>query len=189
MLTTGSTYTTINGYAAYNTGTSVPVYYTSGFGSSLVDQSGRTAPCPTSFSAVSYTIFETSPSGFPQITGYTCGHLWDFNALYRTIQVVTTTTSQPPTTTVTTTPGPTKTTTSDIGTNPTTTAVPHPDPDPPAPAPASRSKAWIAGVVVGPVVGLALTGLLGWWIVHRRKAGTKAAAGRNSQYYGQPVAT
>ncbi|KAF1830028.1 hypothetical protein BDW02DRAFT_573406 [Decorospora gaudefroyi] len=59
------------------------------------------------------------------------------------------------------------------------------------------SNAWIAGAVVGPIVGLALIGLVAWLLIRRRKkktqyrpaATTEGAAGPNEppQYYPPPM--
>ncbi|UPX20720.1 uncharacterized protein EKO05_0010945 [Ascochyta rabiei] len=57
----------------------------------------------------------------------------------------------------------------------------------------SSSKAWIAGVVVGPIIGLALIGFLAWFCIRRRKRSNTtatAAAPPPSTYntHPQPVA-
>ncbi|KAF9693921.1 hypothetical protein EKO04_007981 [Ascochyta lentis] len=53
----------------------------------------------------------------------------------------------------------------------------------------SSSKAWIAGVVVGPILGLALIGFLAWFCIRRKKRSsntTTAAAGAPNPYTTHP---
>src|ERR1700755_2371334 len=58
----------------------------------------------------------------------------------------------------------------------TTTPTPTPTPIPP---PAPSSKAWIAGAVVGPIVGLAIIAGLIFWIIQLKRKGKNNAPAAN----------
>ncbi|KAJ4359126.1 hypothetical protein N0V95_002450 [Ascochyta clinopodiicola] len=65
-------------------------------------------------------------------------------------------------------------TTSDAGSD-NAPATPSLIPDT-TPKKKSSSKAWIAGVVIGPIIGLALIGFLAWFCIRRKKRSNPTAA-------------
>lgn len=117
------------------------------------------------------TIYQTSPFGSPTASNMFCAELWQAYTVYREFPASTTaTTSSVPTVTVTrggsplhpTTPTSTASTTSSAA---SATASAGSDG-----SKSDSSNAWIAGAVVGPVVGLAIiAGIIAWLVIRRRR--------------------
>lgn len=110
------------------------------------------------------TIYETYPFGKPSAKNYKCRLGWSAHTIYRAFAKETTTSLEPPAPTdvPSVTPSPNQSTTPDA------------DPQASSAAPAetqeansdqgetSGSKAWIAGAVAGPIVGLAVLAFVFW---------------------------
>ncbi|KAK7920477.1 hypothetical protein PG985_008499 [Apiospora marii] len=133
-------------------------------------------------------VISISPHVTPIWTVFQCGRNWKANTVYRRVAVGSTISTGRASTA--TTPGTSPATTP--ATPPSGTAIPLPtgtetgSTELPAPAPAS-SQAWIAGAVIGPVVGCALVGLLVWWITrHRMKKASAATAAGSAGWTGGP---
>lgn len=149
-------------------------------------------------------VIYISPHVTPIWTVFLCGRNWRANTIYRKLPVARSTTCKIPTaltlnslmlgysclardraTTATA-----SSTTATLATPPSMTAIPLPtstetkSPDVPSPAPAS-SQAWIAGEVIGPMVGCALIDILIWWITRYRMERTAAGSvgGANGTYH------
>lgn len=129
-------------------------------------------------------IFATSPDILPSAVNYACRGTWYANTVYRQIVATTTVSSSlassslaPSTITLgPSTPTFTLTSTSASST-PTSTLLPAPTP---------QNKAWIAGAVIGLVIGIALvvTAII-WW--RRRRARVKSGSNQAVvQSYGDP---
>ncbi|KAK7978188.1 hypothetical protein PG988_005678 [Apiospora saccharicola] len=136
------------------------------------------------------TVYDTSPIGSQTLGSgahvtYGCNTNWSAATVYRTLDVPSSTTSSSPgTTTTSATPA----SSTSIAFPTSTGTGGKTDAATPTPAP---SQAWIAGAVVGPIVGCALVGLLVWWIMRQRMkkaAAVAPAAGPTAQVnstYGQ----
>ncbi|KAJ5811152.1 hypothetical protein N7447_010668, partial [Penicillium robsamsonii] len=174
-MTDPKTWTTSGNYAAGCNGNSCR-FATNCANNNITYDDGLIGSCGSA-TCVTMTIFQTFPYATPSASNIFCGFRWKANTIYRELEATTTESSTAPpssptpsTTTLrtgqfpTTTPAPTKpisTTGSSVSQSPTSTA---------ATTTTSSSKAWIAGVVVGPIAGIALiAGLIFWWN-YRRKA-------------------
>lgn len=111
---------------------------------------------------VEMTIFAQSPNVLPSAYNYGCRVGWKANTIYRELAATTTSASSIASSTSSagpTTPMATISSTS-VSSTPTST---------PLPASGSPNRAWIAGAVIGPVVGTALIAVaVIWW----RRRGT-----------------
>ncbi|KAI2794571.1 hypothetical protein POX_a01170 [Penicillium oxalicum] len=119
------------------------------------------------------TIFQTSPYGTPSATNIFCADAWSAFSVYRELPVPTTTsTSSSVDSTLSTTqsdprtslPIPSQTSPSASQTNTSASQTSTSSPSPPE---SHSSKAWIAGVVVGVIAGLAI--IVGLFFFFRRK--------------------
>lgn len=147
------------------------------------------------------TIYQTWPNGSPLWITYFCAQNWAANTVYRQLQVTSSTTCKTgfpipyssyvpvvisvlrklwvatSTSSTSTTAATTTSASPGSSTNPTATSTQtgqHTDlADAAVRAP---SQAWIAGAVVGPIVGCALVGFLVFWIMRRRAKKASAAA-------------
>ncbi|KAF2129297.1 hypothetical protein P153DRAFT_385513 [Dothidotthia symphoricarpi CBS 119687] len=127
---------------------------------------GATAVCAGGATCADMTIFATSPNILPSAHNIACRLAWSANTVYRNLavttsssRIVTSSTSSPTPTASASTSSSTSTISSvSVSATPTSTS--------PA-APTSQSKAWIAGAVIGPIIGIVLiVGAIFWW---RRK--------------------
>jgi len=131
---------------------------------------GQLYYCGSTQTCYTMTIFQTSPFGGPSTLNIFCEQGWTANTIYRELPAQTTsssTTSSDTSATSTSSPSATSTSQSTIlipatPPSPATTQAPTPSP----------SKAWIAGAVIGSIVGISLI-YLAFWIGGRR--GKKAA--------------
>lgn len=133
------------------------------------------------------TIFETYPNGLPSAHNFACRGAWKAHTVYRELPASTTTSEiAPPLTTVS--PDETAdfpTASMEVVTALTNAASPTAGPSPLNEESQSKiSKAWIAGAVLGPLVGLALVlgGIL-WWL--RRVRQQRAAQELEAQEHWQ----
>ncbi|KAK8134574.1 hypothetical protein PG984_006586 [Apiospora sp. TS-2023a] len=165
--------------------------YTNASGAYLTALDSSSMDCTGSWTIISMTILNHQADA----AGYTyldCRQTWRANTIYRTLDVANSATCKVPrsssgTEKLANAKAPTPyyvASKSDTATTPATpqssAAIPSPSStDKGSPSAPASSQAWIAGAVVGPVVGCALVGLLVWWIMRHRmkKAAAAAAAG------------
>lgn len=156
-------------------------------GSSVIYSGGSTEVCTKNTKCFVLTMLESPPNVGPMAFNYGCRMGWP-NTAYRTWDVITTPS----------TPGPSDA--PSIGRSLISSVLSAPTSEPPisdgdlidnaprtspSPLPTNSSnsqdgsgsgggsKAWIAGAVVGPIVGIALVGAGVWFLLRRRKRGSE----------------
>ncbi|KAH8679491.1 hypothetical protein BGZ61DRAFT_535878 [Ilyonectria robusta] len=126
---------------------------------------GSSTSCGT-FSCVSMTIFQTSPDGLPSATNIKCRQGWRAYTVYRELETrkLTVASLETSSTFAESTSNErgiaeatSSETTSATSTGATASAEPTSEPK------KSKSKAWIAGAVVGSIAGLAVISGAGWF--------------------------
>ncbi|XPS76708.1 hypothetical protein M3J09_008755 [Ascochyta lentis] len=110
---------------------------------------------------VKMTIFAASPNITPSAYNYRCRSNWLANTVYRELAAATTSSSL--TTSSASSPSPTGQSSTPSNTNVSTSATSTPESAP-------ASKVWIAGAVIGPIVGIALIAAALFW---RRRRSNK----------------
>jgi LPXTG-motif cell wall-anchored protein len=145
-------------------------------GSTSLTNTLTTRPCTsiwTAASDASFTacntalMFENERDTNPKVN-VVCGvqpQIWSY---YRQQPAITTSAIISRPTPSSPSPGPTTTTNPGLQTPAILTATPEPEPE------KKESKAWIAGAVVGPLLGLALIGLGAFFFIRRKKNKTNA---------------
>ncbi|XP_014556811.1 hypothetical protein COCVIDRAFT_15810 [Bipolaris victoriae FI3] len=133
---------------------------------------GSVWPCTGEVSCVQATIYATSPAGLPSAVNYGCRMNWKAYTIYRELPATTTSLSTltssapPPPLSVTSTevvPTPTLVVSASPSIDVSTSrldvmqATPNPESElRSGPEPERQNKTWIAGAVIGPVIGIAL---------------------------------
>ncbi|CRK13429.1 hypothetical protein BN1723_010012 [Verticillium longisporum] len=150
--------------------------------------------CAESFACETMTIYETYPFGKPSAKNYKCRLGWSAHTIYRAFAEETTTSLEPPAPTdvPSVTPSPNRSTTPD--TDPQTSSVASAETQEANfdQGETSGSKAWIAGAVAGPIVGLAVLAFVFWLgMRHQRRkkvpADEAAAAGDKPRELHEPL--
>ncbi|EUC50743.1 hypothetical protein COCMIDRAFT_81148 [Bipolaris oryzae ATCC 44560] len=133
---------------------------------------GSVWPCSGEVSCVQATIYATSPAGLPSAVNYGCRMNWKAYTIYRELPATTTSlsalTSATPTPPMSVTPAEVVSTSTvvvsaslSIGVSTSRLDVVEATSNPESelrsgPEPERQNKAWIAGAVIGPVVGISL---------------------------------
>ncbi|EUC34617.1 hypothetical protein COCCADRAFT_25290 [Bipolaris zeicola 26-R-13] len=133
---------------------------------------GSVWPCTGEVSCVQATIYATSPAGLPSAVNYGCRMNWKAYTIYQELPATTTSLSTltssapPPPLSVTSTevvPTPTLVVSASPSIDVSTSrldvmqATPNPESElRSGPEPERQNKTWIAGAVIGPVIGIAL---------------------------------
>ncbi|KAF2829397.1 hypothetical protein CC86DRAFT_189089 [Ophiobolus disseminans] len=110
------------------------------------------------------TIFAKSPKVAPSAFNYACRTGWLAHTVYRELAATTTSSSSLPSSTIT--PGISMPTATPSSTSVSIASTPTASSSPPGD---QASKAWIAGAVIGPLVGVSLIGALVFWWRRRGK--------------------
>ncbi|OAG04029.1 uncharacterized protein CC84DRAFT_1261047 [Paraphaeosphaeria sporulosa] len=124
-------------------------------------------PDATSWSVCNTGLMYENTADFDPVTNIFCGASASRFTYYRVRPSESTSSSSEFSTPASTSAHPTDTS---LGPADSATSTPSPTPLPQPTKP--KSKAWIAGAVVGPIIGLALIGLLAWFLLVRRKKKT-----------------
>ncbi|KAM0818177.1 hypothetical protein AB5N19_03986 [Seiridium cardinale] len=161
----GKAWVTSASYAADCTDSASCLFPVGCGSNSLTYGNGDVQDCGSQASCVAFTIFQTSPYGLPSAMNYGCRAAWSAYTVYRanpaTAAVTSTTMSTQKTSEVSTTAAPLTTAATQ-----SQTAMPTPDP---SASSTSESKAWIAGAVIGPIVGLAIIALIVWFLMRKKR--------------------
>ncbi|KAJ4370881.1 hypothetical protein N0V86_008574 [Didymella sp. IMI 355093] len=123
-------------------------------------------------------LYENDRDSSPE-TNVNCGpsnYNWSYYRSQPADAKTTSTRTQPRSSTVTPTDG--------AGADPASTVIP----EVPEKKKKKSSKAWIAGVVVGPILGLALIGFLAWFCIRKKKSKKAATPLPPATYNSQPAA-
>ncbi|KAJ5475939.1 hypothetical protein N7475_001668 [Penicillium sp. IBT 31633x] len=174
-LTDPATWTTSGNYAR-GCATSGPCgYATDCQSNSITYDDGKTSFCNV---CRTMTIFQTAPYATPSASNIFCAENWVAFTVFRELPATTTSSDSSTITTSaasssrtvlsTTTSSETLSTTPSTAATATRTAQASGLPTTTETS-GSSSKAWIAGVVVGPVVGVALIAAIVGWLIYRRK--------------------
>ena len=126
-----------------------------------------------------FTLIETYPSGGRTAFNVACRDGWAAHTVYRSLPVVVATSTTAASSTAAGTSSSSGVPSSTGGAAATTSRA---NPSPPSPTATPRSggngnKAWIAGVVIGPVVAVAVIAAMVVWMLLRRRKKKRAAGG------------
>ncbi|KAF2437900.1 hypothetical protein P171DRAFT_437514 [Karstenula rhodostoma CBS 690.94] len=142
-------------------------------------------PDATSWSVCNTGLMYENTADFDPVTNIFCGASASRFTYYRVRPTESTSSSE--SSSSTSTPTSTSASPTDTPTNPADSATSTPSPTPLPEPTKPKSKAWIAGAVVGPIVGLALVGLLAWFLLSRRNKKTAPPPPPMQQHYGSPT--
>ncbi|KAJ5106623.1 hypothetical protein N7456_003298 [Penicillium angulare] len=154
------TWTTSGSYARGCSATGPCAYATDCVGNSITYDNGETSSCNI---CRTMTIFQSEPYATPSASNLFCAEAWVAFTVFRELPASKTSSESSSSTSsaisrTTTLSTAAATATPSSTDTPATTEKPH-----------SSSKAWIAGAVVGPVVGVAPIAALGWFLYRQKQ--------------------